>query len=355
MNEKEPRPISLCNLSSWIGSQNNIWLGSLLTLTRNVDQYKFPGKLSIDKKKQILGLLSKGLLIDEEMKKAQLIKAEDLQPMQKEFLMEHFLSQQSFTQMQGGEGFVIDETGTMLATINLRDHLTLSVVDASGDLDNCWRHLTNIESRLSKDISFAFSSRFGYLSAEPMHCGTGFVSYVYLHLPALIYTNQLDEMVKKIKEEGVEQTGLQGAPHEIIGDIVVFHNSYTLGVTEENIVTLLRTIAAKMSAAEKSARSKLLQGEHAQIKDKVSRAYAILLHSYQIDAIEALNAISLIKLGLDLGWVTNTTHADINSLLFGCRRAHLLCHFEEQVKPEELPHRRAEYIHKVLKGITLHI
>jgi len=90
-------------------------------------------------------------------------------------------------------------------------------------------------------------------------------------------------------------------------------------------------------------------------KDKVSRAYAILLHSYQIDAIEALNAISLLKLGLDLDWLANTTHAKVNTLLFACRRGHLLSHYKEMINPEEIPHKRSEFIHKTLHGIELKI
>jgi protein arginine kinase len=85
----------------------------------------------------------------------------------------------------------------------------------------------------------------------------------------------------------------------------------------------------------------------------VSRAYAILLHSYQIEAIEALKALSLVKMGLDLEWLKGTSQAALNHLFFACRRAHLLCQYERNISHEELPHRRAEFIHKALHGLEL--
>jgi protein arginine kinase len=43
----------------------------------------------------------------------------------------------------------------------------------------------------------------------------------------------------------------------------------------------------------------------------------------------------------------------LNDLLFSIRRAHLLCHQKEKTMPEELPHKRADFIHKALKGSQL--
>jgi protein arginine kinase len=78
-----------------------------------------------------------------------------------------------------------------------------------------------------------------------------------------------------------------------------------------------------------------------------------LIHSYQIEAVEALNAISLLKLGVDLRWVLGITMEQLNLLFFNCRRAHLLCQFKEKIPQEEILHKRAEFIHKTLKGVEL--
>ncbi len=353
--DKSNHPL-LCNSSPWKDNANVIWLGSTLTLLRNLEKFNFSGKLAIDKRKQIISLISRNLLDSDQLKKPKLIPAEDMPPIEKEFLMEHFLASQGFHQAYSGEAFVLDETGEFLAILNLRDHVLLEWVDFREDLENSWDRLVKIELELAKSINFAFSPKFGFLTSDPSQCGTGLGVTIFLHLPALLNTNQLDEIIKKNKDDGVEQTGLQGDPHEVIGDIVAFHNSYSLGITEENILTSLRTLATKLIVEEKSLRQHIKQStesEVADIKDKVSRAYAILLHSYQIEAIEALQALSLVKMGLDLEWLKGTSQAVLNGMLFDCRRAHLLCHYGQKISQEELPHRRAEFIHRVLHGLEL--
>lgn len=340
----------------WNNNSNNIWLGSTITLNRNLEKFKFPSKLPVDKRKQIISLLTRALLGSEQLKKAKLIRAEDMPPMEKEFLVEHFLSHQSFQQAYTGEAFVLDETGEFLTILNLKDHVSLRWIDPREDLENTWERLVKVESDLTKSVNFAFSSKFGFLTSDPTECGTGLIVTVFLHLPALLYKNRLEDILKKNKESSVEQTGLQGDPNEIIGDIVAFHNSYTLGVTEENILSSLRTLATKLVTEEKSLRKDLKKEneiELAEIKDKVSRAYAILLHSYQIEAIEALQALSLLKMGLDFEWLRGTTQMTLNKLFFACRRAHLLCHYGQKISQEELPHKRAEFIHQALRGLEL--
>ncbi len=58
-------------------------------------------------------------------------------------------------------------------------------------------------------------------------------------------------------------------------------------------------------------------------------------------------------MGLDLEWLKGTSQSVLNNLLFACRRAHLLCHYGQEISQEELPHRRAEFIHQALKGLEL--
>lgn len=346
----------LCIESPWNQNENSIWLGSTLSLTRNLEKFNFPAKLQTEKRKQIISFLTKEILSSKELNQPQIIKAEDLPPIEKEYLVEHYLSAQSFHQAYTGEAFVLDKTGEFLEILNLKDHILLEKVDIKEDLENSWDMLVKIEHEQSSSFNFAYSPKFGFLTSDPSQCGTGLVVTIFMHLPALIYSNQFDEILSKHKDNNVKQTGLQGDPNEIVGDIVAFHNNYTLGVTEENILSTMRTLATKLVVEEKGLRNALKKENDAEVavfKDKVSRAYGVLMHSYQIEAVEALQAISLLKLGLDLDWISGASQIKLNSLLFLCRRAHLLCQCGLKIAQEELPHRRAEFIHKTLHELKL--
>ncbi len=340
----------------WRKNPNSIWLASMVSLTRNLKKFKFPAKLSDERRKQVIELLASDLKKSSLLKNPQLLLAEKVLPLEKEFLVEHFLTNQGFYQSSHGEAFMIDSTAEFLATFNLKDHLTLYWLDNREELEATWEKVVRLEMEL-QDCSYAFHPKFGFLSADPATSGTGLTISIFLHLPALIHTDNFIEAVGKFKEESIEMMGLQGDPNELIGDIVLFQNVYRLGVTEEGLLTSLRTLAAKMVIEEKAMRSKLQanQGEMViPLKDKVSRAFGVLLHSYQIEAIEALQALSLLKLGADLNWIKGISQEILNFALFNIRRAHLLCHYqEEKISPEEILHKRAEYIHRTLAGAEL--
>jgi len=345
----------LCQKKPWSDNANPIWLASTVSLQRNIEKFKFPGKLASDRKKQLVSLVSKDLLTQNDLSAPFLIKAEEASNLEKEFLSEHFLSTHSFGSLGGGEGFVLDQSGEFLASINLLDHLQLQLIDCKGELENTWSRLVKIETALGKSLSYSFSTKFGFLTADPTQCGTALLVTVYLQVPGLIHSGKIDQILEQYADESITISGIQGSPTEIIGDVIMAQNNYTLGLTEENIVSSLRSFTTKILVEENSARNQITRDDAGDYKDRVSRAYGILIHSYQIEAIEALNALSLLKLGVDAKWVQGIDNKQINQLFFNCRRAHLLCQFEEKFSQEETLHKRAEYIHKALKEVKLTI
>ena len=337
----------------WDNNNNNIWLASTINLSRNIEKIPFPPKLSKDRRLQIISLVSKTLLHSTSLKNPYLIKIEDVGPNEKEYFVEHFLSPHSFHQAHSGEAFIIDDTGEFLAILNLNNHIQFELIDCKGELETAWNLMVKIETELGKSINFSFSSKFGFLTADPAICGTGFILTVYLQPSALIHTGKFEETLERIKYPGVSLEGIQGDRKSLIGDVVTIRNTYTLGLTEENIISSLRLFTTKLLVEESSVRSHLRQEENMEVKDKVSRAFGVLIHSYQIETIEALNSISLLKLGADLGWLKGVTAADLNKLFFNCRRAHLLANFGKEISQYELSHKRAEFIHQTLKNSFL--
>lgn len=358
MKTNEPYNPILFQKKPWSNNTNPIWLASTVSLQRNIEKFKFPGKLDADRKKQIVSLVSKDLLSTDTQKTGNLdnpilIKAEEIGALEKEFLVEHFMATQNYNQTGPGEGFILDGSGEFLATLNMRDHIHLQLIDCRGELENTWSRLVKIESALGKGINYSYLPKFGFLTSDPTQCGTALIVTVYLQVAALVHMGKIDDILDKLADESFSISGIQGNPNEIIGDIIMVQNNYTLGLTEENIIASMRSFTTKMLVEESSMRQQVKKDNSADFKDKVSRAYGILTHSYQIEAVEALNALSLLKLGAEAGWISGIGNKEINELLFNCRRAHLLYQVQEKVSQEEIPHKRAERIHKALKGVEL--
>jgi protein arginine kinase len=339
----------------WEKHSHNVWLATSLSLSRNLQKYKFPSKLDKAREQQIISLIFESLSNCAELSKPELFRSEDIGPLQKEFLLEHFLIPNGFYQAHAGEGFVIDESAEFLAVLNLHDHIQLNLLDTQQEIEKSWNKLVKIEGHMGKTLDFAFHPRFGFLTADPRRSGTALTLALYLHIPAVIHTGELAELLEREKEEEVEAVGLQGKTSEMIGDILVARNTCTTGLTEEYILTTMRMWATRAVVAEISIRKKLMENNNEQIKNKVTRALGLLTHSYQLEVIEALNALSLVKLGIEIGWIMAPATLNMNQVLFNCRRAHLINLLEEKVDIPDLPRKRAEYLHDIASQLTLAI
>lgn len=339
----------------WQSNPSPIWLASTLTLHRNLKGSPFPAKLDAGGRQHTFDLLSRELLRQSLFDAPQLIQAEAIGPLEKEFLFEHYLQRHSFQQAMQGEGFVLDQHGVLFALLNIRDHLQLQITDIKGELESAWNRLMQVETGINANLGYSFSSRFGFLTSEAKHCGTGLTVYAILHLPGLIRSGKLEETLERLGEDEVLTAGVQGRMDDIVGDLLAISNRCSIGLNDEHILHSVRTYATKLLMEEQGCRDRLKQASPVDIKDLVSRAFGVLRHSYQLDMPEAWGAISLLKLGHDLGWVKGTSHAALNELFFASRRAHLVCEYTEELSQEDLPHKRAEFIHAALGHTDLTI
>ncbi len=334
---------SLERQAPWDKNDAVIWLASTLTLHRNIEKFLFPRMLENARKVQLLALIAKALLQTKEFQSHTLIKAHELTAIERDFFLEHYLIFDGLQETHAGQAFMLDDTGQLISLINIKDHLVLSLTDTSGDLEEAWAALMRIENTVGQNVRFAFSQKFGFLTSDPMLSGTALIISAFMHVPVLVHLGLLQEHLEKEKNDAIIATGLQGNPEELIGDILLLKNAYTLGVSEEAIISTLRNAILKVLLAEKSARSMVKKEKNAVIQDKISRALGILKYSYQLETGEALSALSLVKLGIELGMIKEMTIREVNQLFFTCRRGHLTTLLKEKIPAELIASERARF------------
>lgn len=342
--------LRLLDAHPWRDNSNPIWLATTLKLYRNVSRYLFPSKLESVRQKQLLDVMAKSLCSIKDLHQAVFLQGDEISSLEKQFLFEHFLFLQGLQEAcHKTEGFIVDDSGKFLAVLNLKDHLQMQLIDCQQDLENGFAEILAIESELGKMFEWAYNTRFGFLTADPRHCGTGLVVRLFLHLPALLTTGDLPGLIES--SEAVEASGMMGGPlTECVGDIVVVSNRFTLGLSEEEIIRALRLVASRLVAEEKKARQVLMQDD--ALKNRISRAYGLLLHSYQFETEETLSCLSLCKLALDMGFLTGIDHQKLNALFFDSRKAHLLS-LHEETSNEEVTKSRAKLVHDAFAPSSL--
>jgi protein arginine kinase len=339
-------------MEPWLQNTNPIWLGTQVALSRNVEQLHFPKHLQLEQQKQVYTLLSNLLTHQKEFEGGVLKRGDECQPIDREYLIEHFFLPVNQIESGPGNGFLLNSLGSLLGCFNLDNHLTLYGIEKEGHFEKLSHSLIHLQETLQKNIGFAFSNRFGYLTSQPELTGCGLKVRALLQLSALIHTKELDAVLESEKKEGIEALPFFKERSEWTLDTVAVENRYCLGITDEGILASIRLFVEKLIDKEQKKRAEIQSKPSEELKDKVSRSFAVLKHSYQIDAKEAMNALSLIKLGVLLGWVHGVEISALNELLFRIRRAHFLKGSQENISPDALLHRRADYLQQKLQPLS---
>lgn len=340
----------------WKGNTNNIWLATTLCLHRNIDKFVFPQRLETNKKDVLSDLLFSTITETNTLNQPTKLSYNSMQAMEKEYLYEHFLEFKPAKDSLLGESFIFDATGHFLIKINVQDHIEIQGIETKGNLEPTFEKIQELERAIEKQIPFAFSNKFGYLTEDPTICGTGLVVKAFLHVPASAETNELSSFLTNSQNEGISITGIQGSSDEIIGNMIVVSNQWTIGTTEESILSLVRTTALAIASFEKEMRSKVhtMPVRDETLFDKMSRIVGTLKFCYSIDTSETLRALSVTKLGIELGWIQGITIEKLNEQFFALRRAHIASILRWNTSQEAINHERARLLRSLFAPVELH-
>ena len=92
---------------------------------------------------------------------------------------------------------------------------------------------------------------------------------------------------------------------------------------KKSIIKHLHGVLSTIIEQELNAREKLLESEPNKLCDKIGRAYGILQNGYLLNSGEAMNLLSLIRLGIDLGVFADEQRAVIDRLFIECQPGHV--------------------------------
>lgn len=221
-----------------------------------------------------------------------------------------------------GVAVSIDETFSVM--VNEEDHLRLQVLRSGLQLSEAFDQINRLDDVLEERLDFAFSRRFGYLTACPTNVGTGIRVSVMLHLPALKLTGEIEKVRRAARDMHLAVRGLFGEGSEALGDLYQISNQTTLGKSEQEILADFQyTVVPQIIAYEQQARQALVQQRPAALDDKIWRAWAVLSHARMIGSEEVLALLSHLRLGVNLGRIHNVDIRSLNELFLLTQPAHL--------------------------------
>ena len=364
------------DINEWFngsGPLADIVVSSRIRLARNLAGHKFLSRCSNHEKTEILEKLRDVMMSLDLGDKVFYISVDKEPILNKHFLVERHLISRHLAFGKGPRGVVIAEREFFTAMINEEDHLRIQVFKAGCQLSQCAEQINRIDDMIEEKVNFAFSPRYGYLTACPTNLGTGIRVSVMLHLPALKMTNQIEKFFNAAKDMSLAVRGLFGEGTEAASDLYQLSNQVTLGVSESAVISQFEnSIIPEIIEYENAARSQLLRNQSELLDDKISRAIALLQNAHLISSQEALFLLSHLRLGINMhkymgastpaieklrtlcgaGSDADTTSrlsiATINRLFMLTLPAHLQLNYGKPLDPTHRDALRAEIIRSAL-------
>lgn len=332
-------------------SSNRIVISSRVRFARNLRGAAFPGWAKKAERQRVLELLKPAVESTGEMKEVSVSRTMDaLSALEKQLLVERHLISREHAAKNVGSGVVINKLESVSVMINEEDHLRMQAIKPGLQLPKVFAIIDKVDSELEQQVEYAFSPKLGYLTACPTNLGTGMRASAMLHLPGLVLHEQINQIIQAVNKLGLAVRGLYGEGTEALGNVFQISNQSTLGEKEMNVVERLNKVIHQIIEHEENARLSLLDKKPHMIYDQVGRAYGILTCAHAISSKEAMNLLSMMRLGVDLEILPGLDRANIEELFISTQPAHLQKNVSGKLSAEERDVLRAEAVRTALKG-----
>lgn len=331
------------------GPSANIVMSSRTRLARNIEKLPFSNRATKQQLEEILNITEAAVRQSGFLKNALFIRLKDLSEVDRIFLVERHLMSPEHARGADYKALIVDPNEIVSIMVNEEDHLRIQVMQSGLNVRECWRIIDEIDTELSKALPFAFSPKWGYLTACPTNAGTGLRGSTMLHLPALVFTGQIGKILQAIAKLGMNVRGLYGEGTEAMGNIFQISNQISMGITEEDIIDNIERITNQLISREDATRKMLVVKNKEGLNDRISRAYGTLKSAHIINSSETVALLSAIRLGVDLGLVKNMDRRTVNELFLLTQPAHLQKLEGKLLNADERDVKRADIVRGKLK------
>lgn len=228
---------------------------------------------------------------------------------------------------QDGEGFV---------RLGATDHLEIVARSAGLALREAREQAEQLDTMLEDALDYAVSLQLGYLGPDIRRVGAGLSLAVHAHLPALDQSG-----------------GVAALDRGAQGEYVVEHNELMYrvslrsgpGETDEQSVAALAGYMERLVHYEREARAEIVRRHGEALEEAARRALGTLLHARRLDAGEALELLSIVRLARAVELIDAPETALVTELLLASRDSCVAVFSESQTDAMDV--RRAA----VLQGL----
>jgi protein arginine kinase len=313
------------------GRDSDIVLSSRVRLARNLRRYEFPHRATASDlltiRHRVWGALYETGEAPGGLPAVRLLSFEDFTGWERQSLIDRYISSREHVSEELGRGVAANADASLSVMVNEEDHIRIQSLLPGLQLDTAYGLADRLDDTLEvyfdKRGGFAWSDKFGYLTACPTNTGTGLRASVMLHLPALEIVGKSDRARRWAEEKGLALRGTFGEGSKIWGHLHQLSNQVTLGLDEADIILEVEKAARDLCDMERRARATLAEKYDVETRDRLGRAFGTLRYARRIGCREATDCLSLLRLGHEMNWVKGLTRQRFNELLVWIRPAYM--------------------------------
>ncbi len=337
--------------SSWLdasGPRSDVVLSTRVRLARNLSGHPFPARAALEDltavEEKVLTSASKSNYLTN----ALVIRMDEAGPPVHQILVERHIASPSFGAKPEGRAVVVGENEVVSAMINEEDHLRLQALRSGLQPLDAWRLVSRIDVEVERNLQYAFSKDWGYLTSCPTNVGTGVRVSVLVHLVGLARLGEVAQVLGGISKLGLSVRGFYGERSAALGGFFQVSNQTTLGQSEEDIAYTVERISSRIVELELKAREELVARAGKRIEDEVWRAHGILTSARVMSSEEVMSLCSSLRLGVARGMIDGIDLGTLNRLLVVTQPGHLKYFHGENPSSDERDRMRADLVRREL-------
>lgn len=302
--------------------EDSIIIGTQVSLSRNINNYPFPHKLSQSESQVISNKISNIILKSEDLFQEDFIayNIKEISQIEKNTLIERNIISNKFSTNDIGS-IIINKDKTKYIIVNDQDHIKISIYKNEFNIDEAFLIANKIDDILSSKLDYSFDDKLGYLTSCPVNAGTGMKASIIVHLPLLSLQKRVDTYSNIAHKLGANIKGICNEKSNILGNMYEISNQSVIGRSEKNIIESLKSLTKDIITKERESRTLVRMEASIELEDEIYRSLGILQNARIITAYEAMKHLSNIKLGIEMDYIKDINIDKIINLMKGMKPA----------------------------------
>ena len=338
-------------LGEWLrgeGSEVDIALCTRVRFARNIDGFRFAGLMEAEEAEELdqflAGILTSGACVEQLTRE----HINTLGDVEREVLVERHLISQELASAKRACSVFLNANESVSVMVNEEDHLRVQVFRSGLGIAEAFSRARLLDEWVLSNVPVAFSEEFGFLTSCPTNTGTGMRISVMLHLPGLVWSEEIEKATHTAQKIHLAVRGMSGEGSQAVSDLYQVSNQVTLGRSEEQIRDEVEQAVGQVVTWERKVRDALLRGERrTRTLDRVFRSLGTLQQARLLSSDECATCLSAIRFGIQQGLITGIGYPELHRALLLSQRAHLRQKFTDAEDPTRRDHHRANLVREL--------